>query len=142
MKRLEPILLAVLLCLPGHPAAQEKVEAKGIAASVKLEELIYGHLADLNGKFKLRATEVIFEPGAYLGAHHHTGPGIRYVVSGSLTFIQAGKETIYKKGDFFYESGNVVHTAQNRTKLPVRVIFFEVLPAQWSSPSVIPPKTF
>jgi quercetin dioxygenase-like cupin family protein len=46
-----------------------------------------GHLAELNGKFKMRATEVVFAPGADLGVHHHVGPGIRYVVSGTLTVI-------------------------------------------------------
>ena len=142
MKRFAPILFAALLSLPGHSVAQEKVDAKGIASSVKIEEAISGHLPELNGKFKFRVTEVTFEPGAYLGAHHHAGPGVRFVVSGRLTFVQAGKETIYQAGDFFYESGNVVHTAQNKTKSPVRVIFFEVLPTQWTSPSVIPPKSF
>jgi quercetin dioxygenase-like cupin family protein len=142
MKPLVAILVAAMLCSAGHSAAQQKVDARGIASSVKIEEAISGHLPELNGKFKFRVTEVTFEPGAHLGAHHHAGPGIRYVASGRLSFIQAGKETIYQTGDYFYESGNVVHTAQNKTKSPVRIIFFEVLPAQWASPSVIPPKTF
>jgi quercetin dioxygenase-like cupin family protein len=60
---------------------REKVEAQGITQTIKLEEVVYGHLTELNGKFKLRATEVTFAPDAYLGAHHHVGPGIRYVLS-------------------------------------------------------------
>lgn len=141
MKRLAPLIFAALVHVADQSVAQEKVEIRGITSSVKLEEVVYGHLADINGKFKLRVTELTFEPGASLGAHHHVGPGIRFVASGKLTFAQPGKATIYKAGDYFYESGNVVHTAHNDTKTPVRVVFVEILPAQWVGPSVIPPKT-
>jgi quercetin dioxygenase-like cupin family protein len=118
-----------------------QVESNGITPKVKLEETVYGHLEELNGRFKLRATELTFAPGAKLGPHHHAGPGLRHVAAGELTFVQAGKATIYKAGDYFYESGDIVHTAENRTNKPVRVIFFEVLPAAWSGASVIPPKS-
>jgi quercetin dioxygenase-like cupin family protein len=64
------------------------------------------------------------------------------VTAGELTFIQAGKEMVYRPGDYFYESGNVVHTAENRTKAPVRVTFFEILPVDWSGPTVILPKAY
>jgi quercetin dioxygenase-like cupin family protein len=121
-------------------AAQEKVEAQGISQTIKLDEVVYGHLAELNGKFKLRATEVTFAPDAHLGAHHHVGPGIRYVLSGEVTFTEGGQATVYKAGDYFFESGNIVHTAQNKTKLPLVVLFFEILPKDWDAQTVIPPK--
>jgi hypothetical protein len=47
--------------------AQESVEARGITSAVKLEEVIYGHVPELNGRFKLRATELTLAPDAYLG---------------------------------------------------------------------------
>jgi quercetin dioxygenase-like cupin family protein len=139
MNRLFAVFLFASLGANGA-LAQPKVEAGGITAQVKMEETIYGHLTELNGRFKLRAAELTFEPGASLAPHHHAGPGLRFILSGELTFIQAGKAHVYRAGDYFYESGDVVHTAQNRTKEPVRVIFFEVLPVQWSGPSVIQPK--
>ena len=142
MKRLAPLLLVILLSGADHSAAQTKVESTGIASKVRLEEAISGHLAELNGKFKLRATEVTFAPEAALGVHHHVGPGIRYVLSGKLTFTQAGKTTSYQAGDYFYESGNIAHTAENRTKLPLRVLFVEILPADWAGAAVIPPKAY
>ena len=39
---------------------------------------MYGHMdmEAINGKFKMRATEVTFAPGAYLGVHHHVGPQV------------------------------------------------------------------
>jgi quercetin dioxygenase-like cupin family protein len=46
---------------------------------------------ELNGKFKMRATEVTFAPGAHLVVHHHVGPGVRYVLSGELTFTEGGE---------------------------------------------------
>jgi len=138
--KLLAIMLAALMPCAECALTQEKVESRGITAAVKLEEVVSGHLRELNGTFKLRVTELTFAPGAHLDAHHHVGPGIRLVLSGELTFVQAGRTVVYKTGDYFYESGNVVHTAQNKTKAPVRVAFFEILPADWSGPSLIPPK--
>ena len=141
MKRLTPLFFLLLLGAANPSLAQLKVEAKGITSKVKLEEVIFGHLLELNGKFKLRVSEVSFGPGAYLGVHHHAGPGVRFVTSGKLTFVEGGKTTIYQAGDYFYETGNLAHTARNNTKSPLRVIFFEVLPVDWTGPTAIPPKS-
>jgi quercetin dioxygenase-like cupin family protein len=100
----------------------------------------FGHLAELNGKYKLRATELTFAPGGYLGVHHHVGPGIRHVLSGEVTFTEGGQVTIYKAGDYFFETENLAHTAQNETNLPLHILFVEILPKDWAGPAVIPPK--
>ena len=62
------LVLLILVFLGGADrlAAQEKVDVRGITSVVKLEETIFGHLTELNGKYKLRATEVMFAPGGYL----------------------------------------------------------------------------
>ncbi|HET9815863.1 MAG TPA: cupin domain-containing protein [Xanthobacteraceae bacterium] len=138
--RFTVLLVLMLLGAADRLAAEEKVDARGITQTIKLEEVVYGHLTDLNGKFKLRATEVTFAPDAYLGAHHHIGPGIRYVLSGEVTFTEGGKATVYKAGDYFFESGNIVHTAQNKTKSPLVILFVEILPTDWDAPTVVPPK--
>ena len=142
MNRLALILHLTLLGLSGHSLAQEKVDIKGITSKIKIEEIVYGHLEEINGKYKLRATEVTFAPGAHIGPHHHIGPGVRFVASGELAFTEVGKTIIYKTGDYFYETGNVVHTAHNNTKSPVRVIFFEILPGKAEGPTAILPKLF
>ena len=121
-------------------AAQEKVEARGITSVIKLEEVTFGHLTDLNGKFKMRATEFTFAPGAYLGEHHHVGPGVRYILSGELTFTEAGIVTVYKAGDYYFETGNAAHTAENKTDQPLRILIVEILPKDWTGPAVIVPK--
>jgi len=135
------LVLLLMLFVGGGRLAAQGVEARGISSEIKLEEVVFGHLAEINGKFKLRATEVTFAPGAYLGVHHHVGPGIRYVLSGEVAFAEGGQTTVYKTGDYFFETGNLAHTAQNNTTLPLRILFFEVLPKDWSGPTVIPPKS-
>ena len=74
-----------------------------------------------------------FAPDAYLGVHHHVGPGIRYVlISGEVTFTEGGQSMIYKAGEYFFETGNLPHTAQNQTNLPLRILFVEILPNDWA----------
>ena len=141
MKRLALVLFVVLLYVPGYSSAQQQVDRKGTASTVKLVGLMFGYLTDLNGKYKLQVSETTYEPGGYTGEHHHVGPGIRYVVSGELTFVEAGKTTTYKAGEYFYEVGNITNAAYNRTNAPVRIIIFEILPADWKGGSAVPPKS-
>jgi quercetin dioxygenase-like cupin family protein len=142
MRRFTLLLLVALLFGTGRLAAQQTVEVRGITSEVKMEEVTFGHLPELNGKFKLRATEMTFAPGGYIGIHHHVGPGIRYVISGELTMAQVGgQETVYKTGEYFYETGNLAHAGQNKTNLPLRLIVIEILPKDWTGPAVIPPRS-
>jgi quercetin dioxygenase-like cupin family protein len=141
MMRFTLLLFVALLGGADRLAAQETVEARGITSVIKLDEVIFGHLTELNGKFKLRATEFTFAPEGYLGVHHHVGPGIRYIISGELTFTEGGQETVYTAGEYFFETGNLAHTAQNKTNLPLRVLIVEILPKDWTAPAVIAPKS-
>ena len=140
MTRLGFLITMVLAATAGSCLAQESVEARRLSASIKLEEVIYGHLHELNGKYKMRATEVTFAPGGFLGAHHHVGPGIRFVLSGELAFTEGGQTTIYKAGDYFFETGNLAHTAENKTSEPLKVLFFEVLPKDWDGATIVLPR--
>ena len=96
-----------------------KVESKGQHPQIKLDQVISGHLSELNGRYRLRVAEVTYDPGGYIGAHHHLGPGIRCVTTGELTFVQPDKTTVYRAGDCFFESGDVTNTANNATDKPV-----------------------
>ncbi|MFY9758592.1 MAG: cupin domain-containing protein, partial [Pseudolabrys sp.] len=128
MVRFTLLLFVALLGAAGRLAAQESVEMRGITSAVKLEEVVFGHLTELNGNYKMRATEVTFAPGGYLGVHHHVGPGIRYVLSGEVTFTEGGRATVYKAGEYFFETGNLAHTAENKSNMPLRLLFVELLP--------------
>src|SRR5262245_52872141 len=87
--------LGALLRGPREAAAQTagapgKVETKGLTAKIKFESVLSGYLGELNGKNKLRVTELVLEPGGYVGEHHHAGPGIRQVTSGHRTGALVG----------------------------------------------------
>lgn len=100
-----------------------------------MEQLVTGHLTELNGRYKLRLSETVYEAGGSIGVHHHAGPGLRFVEAGTLTYVQAGHDTVYRAGDCFYETGAIQHTARNDGKLPVRLLNFELLPADWKGSS-------
>ena len=52
--RLLLLLVVVLFGVADRLVAQEKVEVRGITSVIKLDELLFGHLNELNGKFKIR----------------------------------------------------------------------------------------
>ena len=138
--------LATLLPGPREAAAQTtggsavKVETKGLTARIKFESVLAGYLTELNGKYKLRVTELVLDPGGYVGEHHHMGPGIRQVTSGYMTYVLPDKTLVYGPGDFFFESGDVNHTALNKTEAPMVHLLFEILPADHKGPSIMPAK--
>ena len=138
---LRTIVLVVIVAAFGSSAAnaQQKVEVKGLSSKVKLNQVVSGYLAELNGKYQLRLTELTLEPGGGIGPHHHAGPGIRCITAGELTFVaHDDKTTIYKVGDCYYEPGDVTHSGNNATDKPLVILTFEILPASWSGGSTIP----
>ena len=137
-KRLIGVGLAFLAGSIASAQAPGTVEKKGQVSRIKLEAVVSGYLGELNGKYKLRVSEVTYEPGGFIGEHHHAGPGIRCVSAGALTYVQRDKTSVYRAGDCFFESGDISHTARNREAEPVVLLNFEVLPAGWSDTSAIP----
>lgn len=114
------------------------VDTRGQHPKIKLSHLVSGYLSELNGKYQLRVSEVTYDPGGYIGPHHHLGPGIRCITSGALTYVEHDVATIYRPGDCFFESGDMVHTARNNTQEPVVLLNFEILPASLKGGSTIP----
>ena len=142
MKRLLISGLLALLYVTNSVAQDAwKLERKNMDSKIKLEAVVSGYVADLNGKYRLRISEVTFKPGGSVGEHHHAVPGMRYIAAGELTFVQAGKTTIYKAGDTFYESGAVTNKAQNNGKVPTVVIITEIIPVDWKGGTAIQPKS-
>jgi quercetin dioxygenase-like cupin family protein len=137
--------LAALLARAGQAAEQPagsplKVEAEGLAPKIKFEAPLAGFLTDLNGKYKLRITELTLAPGGHIGEHNHVGPGIRQVTSGYMTYVLPEKTVVYGPGEFFFESGDINHTVFNKTNEPMIHLLFEILPADLNGPSLIPVK--
>lgn len=117
-----------------------RVDTKGLTAKIKFESPLSGYLTELNGKYKLRVTELTLEPGGHVGEHNHVGPGIRLMTLGEMTYVLPDKTTIYKTGDFFFESGDINHTVYNKTDQPNQHLLFEILPADLKGPSLMPVK--
>jgi hypothetical protein len=103
MRNDEPIRRDVLLALAATPfmalfapageagaqvgVSPVKVDTKGLVAKIKFEAPLEGFLKEINGKYKLRVTELTLAPGGYVGEHNHEGPGIRQVTSGYMTYV-------------------------------------------------------
>jgi len=152
----EPIrrdILKVLATLPlvglamrsGEAIAQTagspvKVDTKGLVAKIKFEAPLAGFLTEINGKYKLRVTELTLAPGGHVGEHNHVGPGIRQVTSGHMTYVLPNETKVYGPGEFFFETGDINHTVFNKTDAPMVHVLFEILPAEHSGPSLIPVK--
>jgi quercetin dioxygenase-like cupin family protein len=138
---------AALLTMPREASGQPpggssvKVDTKGLVAKIKFESVLAGPLPDINGKYKLRVTELVLAPGGHVGEHNHVGPGIRQVTSGQMTYVLPDRTVVYGPGDFFFESGDVNHTVYNKTDAPMVHLLFEILPVELKGPSLIPVRT-
>src|SRR5262245_47960348 len=134
--------LLAFVARPGEAAAQAsgsplKVDTKGLVAKIKFEAPLGGYLTEINGKYKLRVTELTLAPGGHVGEHNHVGPGIRQVTSGDMTYVLPDKTVVYSPGDFFFESGDINHTVFNKTNEPMVHVLFEILPVDLNGPSLI-----
>ena len=141
MKRWVLSGLIAMFCVTNSVAQEPgKSDRKGGDSKVKHDVVVSGYLTDLNGKYRLRVSETTFNPGGYAGDHHHAAPGIRVITAGELTLTQDGKIKIYKAGDAYYESGDVTTSIQNKGKVPLVLLNFEILPVDWKGSSNIPVK--
>ena len=136
----EGILLAIPLFLVVSFAQNTRVETKDVQPVVRFEQVISGHIADLNGKYKFRVSEVTYQPGGYVGDHNHAGPGVRVIMAGEFTYVKGDKTTVYKAGDAFFEPGDVTHRAYNRGSTILKVMNIEILPADFTGSALIPPQ--
>ena len=145
LQALAVVPLLALAMRPGAASAQAggspvKVDTKGLVAKIKFEAPLGGFLTDINGKYKLRVTELTLAPGGHVGEHNHVGPGIRQVTSGHMTYVLPKETIVYGPGEYFFETGDVNHTVYNKTDAPMVHMLFEILPADHSGPSLIPVK--
>src|ERR1044072_6535869 len=102
-----------------------KVDTKGLVAKIKFEAPLEGFLKELNGKYKLRVTELTLAPGGHVGEHNHEAPVIRQVRSGYMTYVLPDKTVVSGPGDFCSASGDVYHTVFNKTDAPMVHVLFE-----------------
>jgi quercetin dioxygenase-like cupin family protein len=145
LQHLATLVPAAAFLLRPHPVIAQapspvKVDTKGLVAKIRFEHPLEGYLSELNGKYKLRVTELTLDPGGHVGEHNHVGPGIRLMTLGEMTYVLPDKTILYKAGDFFFESGDVNHTVYNKSDKPNQHLLFEILPVDLTGPSLIPAK--
>ncbi len=124
--------VAIPLFLVVSFAQNTRVETKDVQPVQRFEQVISGHVTDLNGKYKFRVSEVTYQPGGYVGDHNHAGPGVRVIMAGEFTYVKGDKTTVYKAGDAFFEPGDMTHRAYNRGNTILKVMNIEILPADFS----------
>jgi quercetin dioxygenase-like cupin family protein len=134
-------ILSVGVLVTAHAEEPLKVNTQGVTAKILYEAPIDGgHLPELKGKYKMRITEITIAPGGHVGDHNHLGPGIRQMTVGEMEYILPDKTTIYRAGDFFFETGDVSHRVNNKTNAPNTHLLFEILPLDLQGASLIVPR--
>jgi quercetin dioxygenase-like cupin family protein len=129
MRKIRLVSMVLVALFAATAARADGVDLKGFHGKPLAELTDLGHLAELDGKYKIRVTRVTMDEGGYMHAHHHVGPGIRCMVSGEMAYAIGGKTTVYKAGDCFTETGAQTHESSNIGKEPVVLLNFELLPA-------------
>lgn len=133
------VLSLVNLVLVAQAHESLKVDTKGGSASILFEATIDGgHVPELNGKYKLRVTEIAIAAGGHVGDHNHLGPGIRQMTEGEMDYIMPDKTVVYRTGDFFFETGDVSHRVESPQ--PSKHLLFEILPVEVEGASLILPR--
>jgi quercetin dioxygenase-like cupin family protein len=92
---------------------------------------------DASGPWIARCDRIDFPPGGIAYTHTHPGPGIRYLLLGTITIRSEGHETAYAPGEPWFEAGpEPVHAtaAADRPSAFVRVL---LLPAIWAGKRTI-----
>jgi len=85
----------------------------------------------------MRCDRVDFDPGGIAYRHTHPGPGIRYLLFGSITIDSLGEEHTYGPGEPWFERGPdpvLAITAADEPSAFVRVM---LLPREWDDKRTI-----
>lgn len=99
-----------------------------------LQQVSIGELPP--GKWNMKATMLVIEPGGEIPFHVHKGPGLRYVLEGAITINwKEGKTQTFEAGSSYFEGRGENHpagtiSARNDGKLPCRVVIVELVPQE------------
>jgi quercetin dioxygenase-like cupin family protein len=117
------LALAAALAQEGQVLFSRNGEALRLLKKVDLGEVAAG-------KYVLRMTEYSMEPGAKIASHVHKGPGLRYVLEGSVAveFNKGDKIETYQTGSAYYEPAGSHYGGYNAGPGRARVIIVELLP--------------
>ena len=92
---------------------------------------------DPSASWLARCDRIDFPPGGVAYTHTHPGPGIRYLLHGSIEIQTSGHTSTYAPGEAWFELGpDPVHATASATEESafVRVL---LLPAEWEGKRTI-----
>jgi quercetin dioxygenase-like cupin family protein len=85
----------------------------------------------------MRCDRVDFEPGGIAYRHTHPGPGIRYLLFGSITIDSEDAEHSYGPGEPWFERGPDPVLATTAADEPSAFVRVMLLPAEWAGKRTI-----
>ncbi len=92
---------------------------------------------DPRADWVIRCDRIDFPPGGIAYRHTHPGPGIRYLLHGSLVIETEGHSTSYGPGGTWFESGPDPVLATASQHEPTAFVRALVLPAEWEGKRTI-----
>ncbi len=126
-------LVAAMAVLSPATSMAQSQEPKKFTTDI-LQEVPLGELPP--GKWTMKATMLVIEPGGKIPFHVHKGPGLRYVLEGAITISwKEGKTQTFKAGSTYFEGRGENHpagtiSARNDGKIPCRVVIVELVPEE------------
>lgn len=126
-------VVATIASLGAGPLMAQTPAPKKFAANT-LQQVALGELPP--GKWNMKATMLVIEPGGEIPFHVHKGPGLRYVLEGAITINwKEGKTQTFEAGSSYFEGRGENHpagtiSARNDGKLPCRVVIVELVPQE------------
>jgi quercetin dioxygenase-like cupin family protein len=86
---------------------------------------------DADKDWLVRCDRVDFPPGGIAYLHTHPGPGIRYLLRGSLEVHTAGRSVVYEPGGAWFESGSEPVLALASKEEETAFVRVLLLPREW-----------
>jgi quercetin dioxygenase-like cupin family protein len=115
------------------PSMAQAPGPKKVAANT-LQQVPLGELPP--GKWDMKATMLVIQPGGEIPFHVHKGPGLRYVLEGAITIAwKEGKTQTFTAGSTYFEGPGENHpagtmSARNDGAGPCRVVIVELVPEE------------
>lgn len=104
------------------------VSSTGVGGETLLTEPVTGLDPGDGKQWLMRCDSVSFPPGGCAFTHVHRGPGIRYLLEGSIEIDTGGSKTPHGQGEAWFESGPEPVFAQADGDIPTRFIRAMILP--------------
>lgn len=121
--------------LLNHSEPPATAQLAGVLSTLKTIDPIT--TADVQADWFMRCDSVAFPPGGCALTHTHQGPGIRYLLDGTIRIDTLGESTHYDVGGAWYESGPHPVFAQADARLNTRFVRVMVLPPSLTGKSSI-----